>query len=76
MSLKDWERDVINRQRNIVFPDTNLNEERRPTKLSTTRFGRAIWREWGLGSTYREAGGNAFYRKGFPPVTAIVAPDT
>jgi len=25
MSLKDWERDVINRQRNIVFPDTNLN---------------------------------------------------
>ena len=22
------------------------------------------------------AGGNAFYRKGFPPVTAIVAPDT
>ena len=28
MSLKDWERDVINRQRNIVFPDTNLNEGR------------------------------------------------
>jgi hypothetical protein len=26
MSLKDRERDVINRQRNIVFPDTNLNE--------------------------------------------------
>ena len=25
MSLKDWERDVVNRQRNIVFPDTNLN---------------------------------------------------
>ncbi|HEX9254728.1 MAG TPA: hypothetical protein VF938_04260 [Candidatus Angelobacter sp.] len=25
MSLKEWERDVINRQRNIVFPDTNLN---------------------------------------------------
>jgi hypothetical protein len=25
MSLKDWERDVLNRQRNIVFPDTNLN---------------------------------------------------
>ena len=25
MSLKDWERDIINRQRNIVFPDTNLN---------------------------------------------------
>jgi hypothetical protein len=28
MSLKDWERDVANRQRNIVFPDTNLNEGR------------------------------------------------
>jgi hypothetical protein len=28
MSLKEWERDVINRQRNIVFPDTNLNEGR------------------------------------------------
>jgi len=26
--LNDWERDVINRQRNIVFPDTNLNEGR------------------------------------------------
>ena len=25
MSLKEWERDVLNRQRNIVFPDTNLN---------------------------------------------------
>jgi hypothetical protein len=28
MSLKEWERDVLNRQRNIVFPDTNLNEGR------------------------------------------------
>ena len=28
MPLKDWERDVINRQRNIVFPDTVLNEGR------------------------------------------------
>ena len=28
MSVKEWERDVINRQRNIVFPDTNLNEGR------------------------------------------------
>ena len=28
MSLKEWERDVINRQRNIVFPDTNLNQGR------------------------------------------------
>jgi hypothetical protein len=28
MSLKEWERDVINRQRNIVFPDTTLNAGR------------------------------------------------
>ena len=28
MTLKEWERDVINRQRNIVFPDTVLNEGR------------------------------------------------
>lgn len=28
MPLKDWERDVISRQRNIVFPDTVLNEGR------------------------------------------------
>ena len=28
MSLQDWERDVRNRQRNIVFPDTVLNEGR------------------------------------------------
>jgi hypothetical protein len=28
MTLKDWERDVLNRQRNIVFPDTILNEGR------------------------------------------------
>ena len=28
MSLQEWERDVRNRQRNIVFPDTNLNEGR------------------------------------------------
>ena len=28
MSLQDWERDIINRQRNIVFPDTILNEGR------------------------------------------------
>ena len=28
MSLKEWERDVINRQRNIVFPDTAENEAR------------------------------------------------
>jgi hypothetical protein len=28
MTLREWERDVINRQRNIVFPDTILNEGR------------------------------------------------
>jgi len=28
MTLQQWERDVINRQRNIVFPDTNLNRGR------------------------------------------------
>jgi hypothetical protein len=28
MSLQEWERDVRNRQRNIVFPDTNLNQGR------------------------------------------------
>jgi hypothetical protein len=28
MSQQKWERDVINRQRNIVFPDTVLNEGR------------------------------------------------
>jgi hypothetical protein len=28
MRLQEWERDVINRQRNIVFPDTMLNEGR------------------------------------------------
>lgn len=28
MTQQEWERDVINRQRNIVFPDTVLNEGR------------------------------------------------
>jgi hypothetical protein len=28
MKLQEWERDIINRQRNIVFPDTLLNEAR------------------------------------------------
>ena len=28
MSLQQWERDVINRQRNIVFPDTVMNQGR------------------------------------------------
>ena len=40
MSLKDWERDVINRQRNIVFPDTNLNEGRFYRNLAS---GRAVF---------------------------------
>jgi hypothetical protein len=28
MNRQEWEQDVLNRQRNIVFPDTNLNEGR------------------------------------------------
>jgi hypothetical protein len=28
MNQQKWERDILNRQRNIVFPDTNLNEGR------------------------------------------------
>lgn len=28
MKVRDWERDIVNRQRNIVFPDTMLNEVR------------------------------------------------
>ena len=40
MSLKEWERDVINRQRNIVFPDTNLNEGRFYRNIAS---GRAIF---------------------------------
>jgi hypothetical protein len=40
MSLKDWERDVINRQRNIVFPDTNLNEGRFYRNLAS---GKAVF---------------------------------
>ena len=40
MSLKDWERDVINRQRNIVFPDTNLNEGRFYRNIAS---GRAVF---------------------------------
>ncbi len=28
MSQQKWERDILNRQRNIVFPDTMLNEGR------------------------------------------------
>ena len=40
MSVKDWERDVVNRQRNIVFPDTNLNEGRFYRNIAS---GRAIF---------------------------------
>jgi hypothetical protein len=40
MSLKDWERDVLNRQRNIVFPDTNLNEGRYYRNIAS---GKAIF---------------------------------
>lgn len=43
MSLKDWERDVINRQRNIVFPDTNLNEGRFYRNIAS---GKAVF-SWG-----------------------------
>ena len=28
MRAQDWERDILNRQRNIVFPDTMLNQVR------------------------------------------------
>ena len=41
MSLKEWERDVINRQRNIVFPDTVLNEARFYRNIAS---GQAIYR--------------------------------
>jgi hypothetical protein len=40
MPLKDWERDVINRQRNIVFPDTVLNEGRFYRNLAS---GKAVF---------------------------------
>jgi hypothetical protein len=40
MTLKDWERDVLNRQRNIVFPDTNLNEGRFYRNIAT---GKAVF---------------------------------
>lgn len=40
MSLQEWERDVRNRQRNIVFPDTVLNEGRFYRNLAS---GKAIF---------------------------------
>jgi hypothetical protein len=44
MSLQEWERDVLNRQRNIVFPDTNLNEGRFYRNIAS---GKAVF-SWGL----------------------------
>jgi|ERR1051326_1601154 hypothetical protein len=41
MTLKDWERDIINRQRNIVFPDTVLNEARFYRNIAS---GQALYR--------------------------------
>jgi hypothetical protein len=41
VTLKDFERDVINRQRNIVFPDTVLNEARFYRNIAS---GQAIYR--------------------------------
>jgi hypothetical protein len=40
MSLQEWERDIRNRQRNIVFPDTVLNEAR---FFRNVVSGRAVW---------------------------------
>jgi hypothetical protein len=40
MSPQAWERDVLNRQRNIVFPDTNLNEGRFYRNLAS---GKAVF---------------------------------
>jgi hypothetical protein len=41
MAFKDWERDIINRQRNIVFPDTVLNEARFYRNIAS---GQALYR--------------------------------
>ncbi len=40
MSQQKWERDVLNRQRNIVFPDTNLNEGRFYRNIA---YGKAVF---------------------------------
>ena len=40
MTRQEWEQDVINRQRNIVFPDTNLNEGRFYRNIAS---GRAVF---------------------------------
>jgi hypothetical protein len=45
MSLQEWERDVLNRQRNIVFPDTNLNQGRFYRNIASGKviFTRGQW---------------------------------
>jgi hypothetical protein len=40
MNQQEWERDIINRQRNIVFPDTVLNEGRFYRNIAS---GRAVY---------------------------------
>ena len=40
MSLQAWERDVLNRQRNIVFPDTVMNEGRYYRNIAS---GKAVY---------------------------------
>jgi hypothetical protein len=40
MNQQKWERDIVNRQRNIVFPDTNLNEGRFCRNIA---YGRAVF---------------------------------
>ncbi|HKR94670.1 MAG TPA: hypothetical protein VJW55_04890 [Candidatus Angelobacter sp.] len=54
MNQQEWERDVNDRQRNIVFPDTMLNETRFYRNLGKVRFTGIrsnpgfIVRDWGL----------------------------
>ncbi len=51
MKKQEWEQDIINRQRNIVFPDTVLNEgrfyrnifSRTPDFTRGQRVGLVIW---------------------------------
>jgi predicted phage tail protein len=40
MSLQAWERDIINRQRNIVFPDTVMNQGRYYRNIAS---GKAVY---------------------------------
>jgi len=48
MSLKKWERDVLNRQRNIVFPDTNLNEGRFYRNIASGKATFSVGQEMSL----------------------------